>query len=113
MEPINEWMQQYMAADRIDPSEILVGFDVDGRLIDLSSNMPGKALRGGDKTRAFIESLDSRGIKWFAMSGRMASVAASERIAGSLFSPNLLRLASPEWSKKPVNCVEFDTRREA
>lgn len=106
MEPINEWMQQYWV---IDPSDILVGFDVDGTLIDLSSNMPGKALRGGDKTRAFIESLDSRGIKWFAMSGRMASVAASERIAGSLFSPNLLRLASPEWSKKPVNCVEFDT----
>jgi hypothetical protein len=105
MEPINEWMQQQVNAD---PSNILVGFDIDGTLTDLSSKMPAKTLRGGEKTRAFIESLNTRGIKWFAMSGRMGSVPASERIAGALFSPNLLNLPSPQWSKQPVDCAVFD-----
>ena len=104
MKPIADWMRAIQTRRGIANQDVMVCFDVDDTLSDASKQHPTKYLRGGNETRAFIESLDSAKIKWFIVSARMDGVERGEHVVLDVYGEHLLNLPVPNWSRRPHEC---------
>lgn len=101
LKPAIGWIEDAIKQHNLSANDIVLGFDVDGTLTDLDPTKKGikkgdTALRGGADSRQLFTFLDSKGIKWFALSGRASSVNSTQGVASSII--NQLELKTPQWS---------------
>lgn len=107
LELVNEYVKK-----GIIPDEIVIGFDCDGTLTNLSppalKNTPNERLRGGSETRDVFNKLNELGIKWFVISARPVSKSSMIAVMTTITKLELDQtIALDKTIKLTENVLEF------